>query len=396
MPRRRTQTIQRAPRAASVIVADLNFGKYAPKPRNIDRTCAALYAISSANPDVPVDVEDVIDTVYEEAQANGETLGPRTKQGIYTAFSSLCRNGYIRYLPTRDGVERIVLKEPLKKILAELTTLLQVYSATVEESSDIEVNNAICDFFRRKLKPGFKPAYTRRELDLQVRELEFIKEDFLQHMKDCHVGRRSLSLAPTELFGEIPEATVGRRSLSLVPTEIIDEQREFAVGGRSLSLTPTEIIEESPESTVGGRSLSLAPTEIIDERPELTARDSMYFDDVPQIRVQEPTTVFTPSTPIRRSATLNNPEAYPSPESLRRDVPQHHHPRTPPQSPSHRSRSITPPAFFQHGGFEDDDDDMDVDTTVAGSSPDPKVDLHEECRAEISRLEKQVSIIHVL
>ena len=37
MPRRRTQTIQRAPRAASVIVADLNFGKYAPKPRNIDR-----------------------------------------------------------------------------------------------------------------------------------------------------------------------------------------------------------------------------------------------------------------------------------------------------------------------------------------------------------------------
>lgn len=179
--------------------------------------------------------------------------------------------------------------------MAELTTLLQVYSATVEESSDIEVNNAICDFFRRKLKPGFKPAYTRREvcnvfsrlsrygltdpthvqLDLQVRELEFIKEDFLQHMKDCHVGRRSLSLAPTELFGEIPEATVGRRSLSLVPTEIIDEQPEFAVGGRSLSLTPTEIIEESPESTVGGRSLSLAPTEIVDERPELTARDSM-------------------------------------------------------------------------------------------------------------------------
>lgn len=78
-------------------------------------------------------------------------------------------------------------------------------------------------------------------------------------------------------------------------------------------------------------------------------------------------TFSRPTTPIRRSATLNNPEAYPSPESARRNI-LSQQPTTPPRSPFRRSPSVITPESFVDDPAPGDDEEMDVDVEVTPST----------------------------
>ncbi|KDR80680.1 hypothetical protein GALMADRAFT_222278 [Galerina marginata CBS 339.88] len=94
----------------------------------------------------------------------------------------------------------------------------------------------------------------------------------------------------------------------------------------------------------------------------------MYMDDVLPAVTAAPVREQRPQTPIRRSGTLNNPEAYPSPESAPRNLSAQ--PTTPPGTPTRgRSRSRTPttPGTFDQDPAGDDDE-MDVDIEVPGTS----------------------------
>ncbi|KAF8906242.1 hypothetical protein CPB84DRAFT_1770330 [Gymnopilus junonius] len=327
---KRKANIKSATRAVNRTPASLNFQSnfVQRKPRVVDRLCTALHTIHSATPSpANVKVEDLIDEVYAKADSMGETLGPRTTQQIHTELSRLYRNKFIKFLPHHDDVEKIVLTPACEEMIEKLDGVLADFSATVETASEIVVHRALCDFFRRTLQFHLGPAMTRRELDLRNRELELRHEEYMQHLRICPLERRSPSLAPTEIVGEAPGTD---------------------------------------------------------------ARDSMYFDDVPQVvATLPPAMISRPTTPIRRSATLNNPEAYPSPESAQRNVPLQH-PTTPPQSPSFR-RS---PSFIIPGPFAaliDDDDEMDIDMNVEPSPLlAPQVDAHEECQAQIDRLEREI------
>ncbi|KAF8159500.1 hypothetical protein B0H34DRAFT_703707 [Crassisporium funariophilum] len=287
------------------------------KPTYLDRLLAAFYDLDlhhkTSQPRLRdnhrgkyVKMENILEHISSKAHENGETLGRRTVICIQAAIRRLVRMKYVITESRHDGSELVCLTDHLKECMEKLT--MELLDWQDHDSSNIKLHRAKCDYFRKTLTPKLARDLTKRQMELVILEL----------------------------------------------SREIQEQKQWKLDNLGIhSAEPRQsVVPATLQRTTTLRNLC--------EGSDVQFSDSMYVDDVPAASSSN-----SQNSPVRKSASLNNPAAYPSPQSPPRRngsrgiVPAH--------SPS-RSRS----PVVQQGMDDADDDIMAIDsegTSALGAIP---------------------------
>ncbi|KAH9479414.1 hypothetical protein JR316_0008004 [Psilocybe cubensis] len=259
-----------------------------------------------------ISVADIISQMGKDAGLNGEELGPRTVQTVHLGLSRLEVNGLIQMLDSK--LEFLSLTDKFKTLIQQLSDMYKEHLPLIQNLDSLSRSRIQCAFFRSKFRTrAFKKQATRRELECENKKIKLDREE---HRKVCPLTK---TRAPS-VFSEA-----------------------------------TEMFEETSKVTV----------------PLGSNDDNVYVHDILMNKGSHPI-VLLPRTPAR-SGTLNNPEAYPSPQSAPRQTSSA--PSTSYLTPS-RSTSAPAPALAEEIGT-DEDEEMEVtielqepfDTPFASDAP---------------------------
>lgn len=300
-PTRPLRPASKAARAAKNAQAEFSFLREVKSSRRLtylDRVLVGLVNYIdevSPPPSGEIFVDDLMEHIRTQAEGYGETLGKRATQYINTAISRLLES---KYIIRHNDVVRFEISTQLKAIMSRL--VIEASAAGFEDFANLSrrEHRILAEYFR--LRTEVRRALNRRELELQNAALEYRLE---QHKLICPLEQPQPQPADEE-----PVV----RGLRLVQEE--------------------------------DRAL---------DRAHFT--DSMYMDDVP---AAGPSNMAVLQTPPRKSQsmTLNNPGAYPSPQSPPRRTGSRH---------ISSSRSPSSSRSFRMPGTLDEelgnDDDMDID-----------------------------------